>query len=42
MVEHGVLYIIIFDVLIGIGGNLVIWLGGMSRIPYDLIEYGKL
>lgn len=42
MVEHGILYIIIFDVLIGIGGNLVIWLGGMSRIPYDLIEYGKL
>ena len=42
MVEHGVLYIIIFDVFVGIGANLVIWLGGMSRIPYDLIEYGKL
>lgn len=42
IVEHGVIYIIIFDVLVGIGANLVIWLGGMSRIPYDLIEYGKL
>lgn len=41
-IEHGVLYIVIFDVLVGVGANLVIWLGGMSRIPYDLIEYGKL
>lgn len=41
-VEHGLLYIMIFDLFVGIGGNLVIWLGGMSRIPYDLIEYGKL
>lgn len=41
-VEHGVIYIMIFDVLIGVGGNLVIWLGCMSRIPYELIEYGKL
>lgn len=42
MVEHGVTYIMIFDVLIGVGANIVIWLGCMSRIPYDLIEYGKL
>lgn len=42
MVEHGVVYIMIFDILIGVGGNLVIWLGCMSRIPYELIEYGKL
>lgn len=41
-IEHGLLYIMLFDLLIGIGANLVIWLGGMSRIPYDLIEYGKL
>lgn len=41
-IEHGLLYIMIFDLFVGIGGNLVIWLGGMSRIPYDLIEYGKL
>ena len=42
MIEHGVTYIIIYDVLVGVGASLVIWLGGMSRIPYDLIEYGKL
>lgn len=42
MVENGILYIMIFDIFIGVGGHLVIWLGGMSRIPYDLIEYGKL
>jgi len=42
MVEHPMLYIIIFDTLVGIGGNLVIWLGSMGRIPNDLIEYGKL
>lgn len=41
-VEHGLAYIMIFDLVVGIGANLVIWLGGMSRIPYDLIEYGKL
>lgn len=40
--EHGIAYIMIYDILIGVGGNLVIWLGCMSRIPYDLIEYGKL
>lgn len=42
VVEHGILYIMIFDILVGVGGNLVIWLGCMSRIPYELIEYGKL
>lgn len=41
-IEHGVIYIMIFDLLVGVGANLVLWLGGMSRIPYDLIEYGKL
>ncbi len=41
-IENGVLYIMIFDILVGVGANLVLWLGGMSRIPYDLIEYGKL
>ncbi len=41
-IENGVLYIMIYDILVGVGGNLMIWLGSMSRIPYDLIEYGKL
>lgn len=42
MVDHGIPYIMIFDILIGVGGNLPIWLGCMSRVPYELIEYGKL
>lgn len=39
---HGILYVMIYDVLVGVGGHLIMWLGGMNRIPYDLIEYGKL
>lgn len=42
MVEHPLAYIIIFDIFVGMGGSLVIWLGSMGRIPQDLIEYGKL
>jgi ABC-type sugar transport system permease subunit len=34
--------IIIYDIWMSIGGNLVIWLGAMGRIPPDVIEYGKL
>lgn len=41
-INYGIIYIMIYDLLVGVGGNLVMWLGGMSRIPYDLIEYGKL
>lgn len=41
-VDHGVMYIMIYDILVGVGTNLILWLGGMNRIPYDLIEYGKL
>lgn len=40
--SHGVAYVMIYDILVGVGANLIIWLGGMNRIPYDLIEYGKL
>ena len=39
---HGILYVMIFDVFVGVGANLILWLGGMNRIPYELIEYGKL
>ena len=42
MVEHPLAYIIIFDIFVGMGGSLIIWLGSMGRIPEDLIEYGKL
>ncbi len=41
-VNNGMLYVLIFDILMGVSGNLIIWLGTMSRIPYDLIEYGQL
>ena len=40
--EHGVLYVMIYDILVGVGVNLILWIGGMNRIPYDLIEYGKI
>ena len=35
-------YVMIFDVFVGVGGNLMIWLGAMARIPTELIEVGKL
>ena len=38
----GMRYIMIFDIFVGIGGNLMIWLGSMARIPKELIEVGKL
>lgn len=34
--------IIFFDVWIGMGANLVLWIGAMGRIPNDLLEYGEL
>ncbi len=38
----GMTYIMIFDIFVGVGGNLMIWLGSMARIPNELIEVGKL
>ncbi len=38
----GMTYILIFDIFAGVGGNLMIWLGSMARIPNELIEVGKL
>lgn len=35
-------YVMIFDIFVGVGGNLMIWLGAMARIPTELIEVGKL
>lgn len=40
--SDGMTYIMIFDLFVGIGGNLMIWLGSMARIPNELIEVGKL
>lgn len=34
--------IIFFDVWIGLGGGLIVWLGAMGRISEDILEYGKL
>lgn len=42
MVQHGMLFVLLFDLLIGVGGNIIVWIGAMSRIPMGLIEYGKL
>lgn len=41
-VDNGIMYIMLYDIFVGVGANLILWLGGMNRIPYDLIEYGKL
>ncbi len=40
--SDGMTYIMIFDIFVGVGGNLMIWLGSMARIPNELIEFGKL
>ncbi len=40
--SDGITYIMIFDIFVGVGGNLMIWLGSMARIPMELIEVGKL
>lgn len=40
--SNGILYIMIYDVLVGVGSSLIMWLGGMNRIPQEVIEYGKL
>ncbi len=42
LTEHALLYIIIFDVWVGIGGNLILWLGTMNRIPDSLLESARL
>ena len=40
--ECAVPMIMTYDVWMGLGGGMIIWLGAMSRIPPDIIEYGKL
>lgn len=39
---NAIVYVLIFDGFVGVGGNLMIWLGAMARIPTELIEVGKL
>mgnify|MGYP003104752572 FL=1 len=34
--------IMFFDVWMGLGGSLILWLGAVNRIPTELVEYNKL
>lgn len=40
--NHDLAYLIIYDVWVALGGNLFIWIGGMSRIPKELFEVSAL
>lgn len=40
--EAPLFMIMFYDVWIGLGGNIVIWLGTLSRIPEEVLEYGKI
>ncbi len=40
--ENGLIYMIIYDVWVAIGGNLFIWIGGMSRIPQSVFDAAKI
>ena len=42
MTQSGLLYVLIYDVLVGVGANLLTWTSIVGRIPKDLIEYGNL
>lgn len=41
-VNHSLLYMIVYDVWVAIGGNLFIWIGGMSRIPQSVFDAAKI
>ena len=40
--ENAFVYLLIYGVIIGFAGNLVLYTGAMSRIPAELIEQGRL
>ena len=40
--ENDLAYMIIYDVWVAVGGNLFIWIGGMSRIPQTVFEAAKI
>lgn len=42
IMEFPLVEIIVFDLWVGVGGNLMIWLGAMGRIPEELLESAKL
>ncbi len=41
-INNSLTYMIIYDVWVAIGGNLFIWIGGMSRIPQSVFDAAKL
>lgn len=42
IMEHPIAMMIVFGIWIGLGGNLIIWLGAMGKIDSGLLEYAKL
>lgn len=42
MVEKPLVFIMMFDIWLGLGGGLIIWFGAMGRVPEELMEYGRL
>lgn len=42
ILNHSLGYMIIYDVWVAIGGNLFIWIGGMSRIPQSVFDAAKI
>lgn len=42
LLEHAVVYVLIYDIWLNLGSNLVIWLGTLSRIPTELLESAQL
>ena len=42
IMEFPILEIVVFDIWISVGANLIIWMGAMGRIPIDLLETGEL
>ena len=42
IMEAAMEFIASFDIWFGVGSGMIIWMGAMGRIPYDLIEVGWL
>lgn len=42
IINHSLVYMIIYDVWVAIGVNLFIWIGGMSRIPQSVFDAAKI
>ena len=42
MTQSGLLYVLIYDVLVGVGAHILTWTSIVGRIPTELIEFGNL